>query len=387
MNSRPKALNLANWRTAAFSRWSFHHVREVVPTANILTSPLSSKELAKASQSLASVTFKGPDSEIWTLDRLHEQSSCNAFLVSHQGKLVQEWYVQESVEINPHIVFSVSKSITAMLAGILVGQGLLKPAEQVCHYVPELENTAYRDCTLQQLLDMTASIDFEEQYDATEGKFVEYRISTGWHPAGIETLDYGMHEFLKSLKPGSANHGEVYAYKSPNSDLLGWILERVTSQDIATLFSKYLWQPIGAESDAYITVDRKGAARTAGGFCALPRDLLRFGELVKNKGRIDNRVIIPEFWIEDCFHGGDGELWQQSLSAEKFPHGNYRNKWYQSGNSHGAIAAIGIHGQWIYIDPLADVVIVKLSSQGEALNPSLALVNIRAFEAICEVFT
>ena len=143
---------------------------------------------------------------------------------------------------------------------------------------------------------------------------------------------------------------------------------------------------MGAEADAYITVDRKGAARAAGGFCALPRDLLRFAELVRNKGRIKNNEIIPRAWIDDCCRGGDGKLWQQSLSAEKFSQGNYRNQWYQTGNHHGAFAAIGIHSQWIYIDPVAEVVVVKLSSQAEPLNPSLALVNTRAFEAICEAF-
>lgn len=386
MNSRPEAINLSNWRNAPYSRWSFQHVREIVPSANIATTSSPAKKFIKTDYDLGAISIKGSDSENWTLDRLHEKTSCDAFLVAHQGKLVHEWYAQDSVESNPHIVFSISKSITAMLAGVLVGQGLLDPAAQLCSYLPELENSAYKGCTLQQLLDMAVSLDFEELYDAIDGKFIEYRVSTGWHPARLEDLDFGMHEFLKSLKPGSGNHGEQFSYKSPNSDLLGWIIERAAGRSLADLFSKFLWQPMDAEADAYITVDRKGAARAAGGFCALPRDLLRFAELVRNKGRIDGREVIPELWIDDCFSGGNGELWRKSLSAEKFSKGSYRNKWYQTGNAHGAIAAIGIHGQWIFIDPLAEVVIVKLSSQSEPLNPSLALANIRAFEVICEAY-
>jgi len=318
------------------------------------------------------------------LQQLFQATSTDALLVAHRGKLVYEWYSHEDIAHLPHIVFSVSKSITASLAGVLVGQGLLDPAAQVTDYLPELGDSAYRDCSVQQVLDMTVSLDFEERYDAKEGKFVEYRISTGWHPADPDQVDFCLHDFLISLAPGPGPNGQVFEYKSPNSDLLGWILESIAEERLADLFSKHLWQPMGAESDAYITVDRKGAPRTAGGFCAIPRDLLRFGELMRNDGCSGDLQIIPAQWVQECREGGDHEVWKRGGAIiEKFPRGSYRNKWYQTGNAHRAFCAIGIHSQWIYIDPVAEVVIVKLSSQGDALNAELAAVNLRAFEAIC----
>ncbi len=108
MEMRPTDLNLVNWRTAPHSRWSFHHVREVVPSATITTSSLLLEKFSEVHQDFSGIAFKGTESENWTLDRLHEETSCDAFLVAHQGKLVHEWYRQESIENNPHIVFSIS---------------------------------------------------------------------------------------------------------------------------------------------------------------------------------------------------------------------------------------------------------------------------------------
>jgi hypothetical protein len=380
-------MNLSNWRQSPYSQWSFHHVRELIPTEAIPATKGVPGKWEVDKRPLDRLEFEGRAGEKWSLQRLFQATSTDALLVAHQGKLVHEWYAHDEIERQPHIVFSVSKSITASLAGVLVGQGLLDPAAQVIDYIPELGDSAYADCSVQQVLDMTVSLDFEELYDAKEGKFVEYRISTGWHPADPDQVDFCLHDFLTSLKPGTGPHGRVFEYKSPNSDLLGWILESTAQERLADLFSKHLWQPMGAEADAYITVDRKGAPRTAGGYCAIPRDLLRFGELMRNAGRVGDRPVIPSDWVQQCREGGDPEVWRRGGSiTEKFSHGSYRNKWYQTGNAHRAFCAIGIHGQWIYIDPLAEVVIVKLSSQGDPLNAELAAANLRAFEAICAVF-
>jgi hypothetical protein len=282
-------------------------------------------------------------------------------------------------------VFSVSKSITAALAGVLVEQGLLDPTKPVAEYIPELADSGYRDASLQQVLDMVVNIDFNEDYLATSGKFVEYRTATAWHPCDTDSIDQNLHHFLCSLRRTDGEHGEVWRYKSPNSDLLGWVLEQASGERLASLMSRQLWQPMGAEADAYITVDRKGAPRTAGGICVLPRDLLRFGELVRNRGYANGQQVIPDWWIKDCSDGGSREAWERGESAKEFPAGSYRNKWYQTGNQHRAMLAIGIHAQWIYINPVTEVSIVKLSSQDEPLRLDLDNVNMQAFTNISDV--
>ena len=382
MLSRPDGLNLSNWRQPHNNRWAFHHVREIVPSEEIPRGVAKSAFDKSIVASIAGVSVRGPGGEDWSLQDWLEVSNSDALLVAHKGKIVHEWYVDAAIETSPHIVFSVSKSITATLAGVLVEQGLLDTAKLVVEYIPELADSGYRDASLQQVLDMVVNIDFNEDYLATSGKFIEYRTATAWHPCGVDAIDQNLHDFLCSLGRTDGEHGQVWRYKSPNSDLLGWVLERASGERLASLMSRYLWQPMGAEADAYVTVDRKGAARTAGGICVLPRDLLRFGELVRNRGYANGQQVIPERWIEDCSDGGSREVWERGESAKEFPAGSYRNKWYQTGNEHRAMLAIGIHSQWIYINPVTEVTIVKLSSQDAPLRIDLDNTNMQAFANI-----
>ena len=382
MLTRPSELNLSNWRLPGKGHWAFHHVREIIPTEPITCAAQSAPLARDIDADVSGLGVSGLGGAEWSLQRWLDESSSDALLVAHRGKLVHEWYVDADIEVTPHIVFSVSKSITAALAGVLVDQGLLDPARPVTDYIPELAASGYADASLQQVLDMEVKIDFNEDYLATSGPFVDYRTATAWHPCGVDAIDNNLHDFLCSLGRAEGEHGTRFEYKSPNSDLLGWVLERVSGARLAQLFSRYLWQPMGAEADGYITVDRKGNPRSAGGICVLPRDLLRFGELVRNRGRANGQQVIPASWIEDCSDGGSLETWRAGESAKDFEAGSYRNKWYQTGNRHRAMLAIGIHSQYIYINPVTEVTVVKLSSQGEPLRYDLDDINLQAFTGI-----
>ena len=379
---RPPELNLANWRLPDNSRWAFHHVREVIPSEAILRADETASLERQMSGALDDLEVAGLGAGSWSLQRWLDESRSDALLVAHRGKLVHEWYVDAAVETNPHIVFSVSKSITATLAGVLVEQGLLDPARAVVDYIPELADSGYGDASVQQVLDMVVSIEFNEDYLDPSGKFAEYRTATAWNPCALDAIDQNLHDFLCSIERGKGEHGQRFEYKSPNSDLLGWLIERAAGEGFAGLMSRLLWQPMGAEADAYITLDRTGYPRTAGGICVRPRDLLRFAELVRNRGRVDARQVIPASWIEDCSDGGSLETWHAGESAKEFPAGSYRNKWYQTGNEHRAMLAIGIHSQFIYINPVTEVSLVKLSSQGEPLRYDLDDINLQAFTRI-----
>lgn len=376
---RPRELNLSNWRQPPQNRWAFHHVREIIPSEPIYRGAATSRFETAPCAGIEAVTVPGLEGEEWNLSRWLEETRTDALLVAHQGKLVHEWYAHDAIERNPHIVFSVSKSITATLAGVLVDQGLLDPSSPVTEYIPELKGSGYDGASLQQVLDMQIGINFVEDYLATSGVFVDYRSSTAWHPCKPDEIDMNLHDFLCKLQPGDGKHGGKFRYKSPNSDLLGWVLERASGKRLAQLLSELIWQPMGAEKNAYITVDRKGAPRTAGGICVIPRDLLRFGEMIRNQGFANGQQVIPGSWIEDCSDGGSREAWQRGESAKEFPDGQYRNKWYQTGDAHRTMLAIGIHSQWIFIDPVSEVTVVKLSSQELPLRVDLDPVNMQAF--------
>ncbi len=385
MNSvhQGEGVSLANWRQAPWNVWAFRHVSALIPVMQIAHDPARISALPEAARPLGDLSFTGPDGAGRTIARLLPETATDGFLVLHQGRIAFEWYGNGLGHGDPHIVFSVSKSITGILAGILVERGQLDPEAPVTRYVPEAAGSAYGDCTVRHVLDMTVGIDFAEDYLNASGAFARYRVATGWNPADTPALATDLHSFLVTLPRDASPHGARFHYVSPNSDMLGWILERAGGQPYARLLSELIWSRFGAEAGAYVTVDRAGAARSAGGICVTLRDLARFGEMVRNLGRVGDRQIVPRWWIEDILLNADRRAWLAEPSAAKFlPAGRYRSQWYMIGNAGGAYCAVGIHGQWIYIDPAAEMVIAKLSSQKLPVDEAMDHLLLAAFDAI-----
>jgi CubicO group peptidase (beta-lactamase class C family) len=252
----------------------------------------------------------------------------------------------------------------------------------VTRYIPEAAGSAYGDCTVRHVLDMTVSINFIEDYLDAQGDFARYRRATGFNPVPDGQKPEDLRSFLPTLRRGPGPHGQIFHYVSPNSDLLGWILERATGRPFADVFADAIWRKLGTEFDAYIAVDRMGAPRTAGGICACLRDLARFGDMVRMGGVAHGERLVPAWWIEDIRTKGDPAAWAAGDIAKLIPGGRYRGKWYNMGNERGAFCAIGIHGQWIYIDPVAEVTIVKVSSQPLPLDEAVDRLLLTAFDAI-----
>ena len=374
---------LANWRQAPWNSWAFHHVPEIIPAMRIAHDSGRVSQLPEAARDLGTFAFTGPDGAQRSVARMLIETATDGFLVLHKGSVAFEWYGNGLSPGDPHIVFSVSKSITGILAGILVESGQLDPNAPVVRYVPEAVGSAYGDCTVRHVLDMTVGLAFVENYLDPVGDFARYRVATGWNPTDNPALAMDLHSFLVTLPRDANPHGAVYHYASPNSDMLGWILERAGNQPYARLLTDLVWSRLGTEADAHVTVDRLGAARAAGGICVTLRDLARFGEMVRNFGRAGGRQIVPRRWIEDILANGDRRAWLASPTAAKFlPNGRYRSQWYMIGNATGAYCAIGIHGQWIYIDPAAEVVIAKVSSQPLPVDDPTDHLLLVAFDAV-----
>ncbi|MEP5154828.1 serine hydrolase domain-containing protein, partial [Planktotalea sp.] len=197
---------------------------------------------------------------------------------------------------------------------------------------------------------------FTEDYLDDADGYARYRRATAWNPPIADDIDAHLMSFLRSIQKGEPAHGTVHAYRSPNTDLAGVVLERAAGTRLNQLLSDLLWKPAGTRSDAMMSVDRLGVARAAGGMSTTARDLARIGELV----RMNTGAVVPKSWIEDLWTGGNHDIWKASDQGDIFPKGRYRSYWYSTGE--GELAAIGIHGQWMWIDPENEVVIVKQSS-------------------------
>ena len=372
-------VTLSNWRTAPFNRWSFQHVRELLPTAEIANDPRRARPLAVEPRDLSTVRIEGEAGQL-DLPGFFEAAEVDGFVVLFRGELIHESYCNGMDGRRQHICMSVSKSLLGLLAGILVERDQLDLDAQATHYVPELAPTAYRGATVRDLLDMRVGVAFPEDYTETEGLYVRYRKSMGWLPRepGEEPSD--QRSFFRLMTEAEGRHGGTFRYISPNTDLLGWIIERATGTRYAELMSDLLWTPLGAETPAYITVDRLGAPRAAGGMCVTTRDLARVGQLVVEGGR----GIVSADWIEDIATMGDAEAWNRSDFAPDYPGMpmHYRAQWYVIRDRGPLLMAIGIHGQNLLVDRGAELVIAKHASAASPMDPTGERLTLRAFEAI-----
>ena len=368
---KPTDTNLSNWRLSPYSAWSFQNVRELIPTAAINTAAAAdSNDLpAQLSDQITSLDYA--ELGIKDLPAFLEQCQTDSMLVVKNGAKLWQWQAPHCDLAKPHIVFSISKSITAMLTGVLVDQNLIDVTKAVSYYLPGTKGSAFEDASVQQLLDMTVALDFNESYLDATGDYQRYRNATCWNPINQADPGPDLEQFLYGLGKLKEDHGQIFRYRSPNSDLLGLLVERVAGIPYAQLCSSLIWQPMGARTEGYVTVDRNTLARGAGGICITLDDLARFGDLILNKGTVNNLSIIPENWIDDTLNQGNRDAWQKGDFSFLLPQGCYRNKWYQTGNQDKCFMAIGIHGQWLFINPATSVVIVKYSSQSEPVDDLL----------------
>jgi CubicO group peptidase (beta-lactamase class C family) len=378
-DAAPEA-TLANWRQAPYSRWGFRNVHRLVPVAEIPRGDAAMCLRRGPALDLDRVAVPGGASVAGLL----ADSDTDGFLVLHRGSVVAEHYAHGLEVRAPHIVFSVSKSITGAIAGILVDRGELNPDAPVTTYVPEAAGSAYAEATVRHVLDMTVGIRFVEDYVDPAGDVARYRVAMAWNPPSEVARGGDLHGFVAGLAADGSRHGERFHYVSPNSDMLGWILERAAGMRFAALMDQMLWRPMGAEADAYITVDRLGAPRTAGGLCMTLRDLARIGEMMRQDGRAAGRQILPKAWVDDILDRGDREAWARGDMTELAPQGRYRSQWYVPGPGRDVVCAIGIHGQWLYVDRAAELVIAKVSSQPAAVDDALDHRLLAGFRAIAQ---
>src|SRR2546426_3855610 len=369
-------VTLANWRTSPFNRWAFHHVREIVPSADIPNDPARALEFPSAPIDLSALR----------IDQFFDETDTDGLVIAHRGRIVYERYANGMTADSPHILMSVSKSLLGLLAGVLAARGDLEPERRVTDVIPEVAGMAYKGATIRDLLDMRAAIAFDEDYLATSGAIIAYRKAVNWNPLQPSDAPSDLRSFYRELVESSGPHGGPFHYVSPNTDLLGWVIERATGQRYADLMSELLWKPMGATRSAYITVDRLGAPRCAGGVCATVRDLARGGQLMVQAGARGGTQIVPEGWVDDITRNGDPDAWASGSLTSYYPGLpiRYRSKWYVLDGKAPLLFGLGIHGQNLFIDRTREIVIAKVSSQALPLDAGRIALTMRGVSRITE---
>jgi hypothetical protein len=359
-------VTLANWQDPPFNRWSFQHIRELIPTARIARAA-APDPLPRGERDVLGFRFSYGDGEL-TVAEMLEETYTDGFLVLHQGRVVAEHYFNGMAPDVPHLLMSVSKSVTSAVTGVLAGQGRLRVSAAIEEIVPELGGTSFEGATVQDLLDMRAGTRFDESYDNPEADVRTYERVYLWRPDNGDPRPADALGYFATLQ-NDGPHGGPFRYRSILTDVLAWVIERAAGMRLHELISRELWQPMGAEFDAEITVDGHGNPMADGGICASLRDLARFGQLYLEGGR----GIVPKDWIEDTIRGApDGaRAFAEGDDSPGYPPGaHYRNCWWIRDPGVPFYQASGINGQNIFVHVPSQTVVAKFSTWPTALSPA-----------------
>lgn len=356
---RPHGMTYDNWDRPPFNSWSFQHLRELFPTAPVDVDPTNRWDLPYATAALEHLAYRRADGSMETIDALLARTHTDAFLVIHKGQIVIERYFGAMTSATRHISQSVSKSLVGALAGNLIDRGMLDLSAPVTDYVPDLKNCGYAGATIRHLLDMTSGVGFSETYGDPASDVWAMDVCTGWRPDHDGRGPASLHDLILSLKQ-IRPHGERFEYRSVETDVLGWVLEHCSGLALPRLMSEIMWQPLGCETEAYFTLDKAGIALASGGFAATARDYARFGLVMLTGGLAEDRRLVSPDWVAACGRGDQAKF--GAPYVEWYPDGAYSNQFWVEDCRRGSFMARGIYGQLIYIDPVNQLVAVKLSA-------------------------
>ncbi|WP_423228616.1 serine hydrolase domain-containing protein [Pseudaquabacterium inlustre] len=362
-------------------RWSFSHQRQLIPTTNVSRGVGAVSPLPRAERNdLDAVRFTPlGKTEPLTWAQAFDANYTDGIVVLHKGRVVYERYAGVFRPEGQHIAMSVTKSFFGTIGAILVAEGQLDENAVVAKYVPELQDTAFGDATIRQLLDMRTGLKYSENYADPNAEIWAHVRAGGVlpRPPGYSGPK-SFYEFLQTVKK-EGEHGGPFTYKTVNTDALGWVIRRVTGKGVGQNLGERIWSQLGMEQDAYFSVDSVGNEFAGGGLNTSLRDLARFGELMRNGGQAGGRQVIPKAVVDDIRKGGDRSAFG---GYPTLPGWSYRNMWWVSHNAHGAFMARGVHGQAIYIDPAAEMVIARYASHPLAGNVNNDPTSLPAYHAI-----
>mgnify|MGYP001208133516 CR=1 FL=1 len=292
-------------------------------------------------------SFKIDDTEI-PFDQYLEDNETVAFLVIHNDTIKYEKYFNKYDESSIVASFSMAKSITSILIGCALDDNLIQSIEEpITNYLPELKKNGFENIKIKHLLQMTSGIKFNESY---------------YNPFGDAATFYYGTDLRKAVKKMRAETepGTRFQYSSGNTQVLGWVLERaLKTKSISQYMEEKLWQPLGMEYPTSWSLDKKkdGLEKT---FCCInarARDFAKIGRLYLNKGDWNGRQIVSKHWVEQSTQIDtlDSSAWY------------YQYQWWLA-SKNGDFMARGHLGQYIYVNPDKNLIIVRLGKKEGKTN-------------------
>jgi CubicO group peptidase (beta-lactamase class C family) len=356
-----KIVRLATVLKYPNARWVVQNLRQLGPTANVWKGGTAPSALPTKLRDLDGITFQDSKGTKTSLADWQKNTYTDALLVLHKGRIVYEKYYAGMKQNQQHVLWSMSKSVTGLLATEFIKEGLLNPSATVSIYLPEMAESAYGDATVQQVLDMTSGVKYAEDFSDPSSAVFQYLIASGLVPAPAQYAGArSLTEFLPTLKK-DGEHGASFNYKSADTEVVGWILQRISGKSFATLMSERLWVPLGAEEDASVWNDSIGTQASSVGVSSTLRDLGRLGELLRNDGKFNGKQIVSKATVAEIRKGADPEKFKAAKTPPRDGY-SYHNHWWIPHDKDGTFEAKGLMGQHIHINPTAEIVVVKFSS-------------------------
>ncbi|NIB43384.1 serine hydrolase [Pseudomaricurvus alkylphenolicus] len=347
-SSVPVAVQNLRWRMndAEVNALTFRSMNTLFTTRRVSRSgPVSS--LPREDRALDfSYRFEG---RRYTPEQFLDRTYTNALLVMKNGRIVYENYRNNSGPDTQFMGWSMTKSLTGLLVGIALSEGRIGSLDDdITDYLPELKPGAYRGVSIRQVLQMRSGVDYEESYE-----FSKPGIAARNH---ITSLVKNVTRFVDAASNIKRAHppGKVFQYKTIDTAVLGLLIERISEGGtLASYMTTRLWEPLGAEADGFFIMDGEpgvGREFSGAGFNAVLRDFARVGQMMLQQGQFNGRQIVPSDWVSASV---------RPAGEEKQPM-DYGYQWWTLSNT-PAYSAIGLQGQFIFVDPDTDTVVVKLS--------------------------
>jgi len=379
--------------TPPFNRWSYLHMRMIYPSAPIAAADRAIAISKTIDWGLDDVRIEDPDSGTMTdMTTFLQKTYTDALVVIRGDNIVYEKYFNGMHPNQPHQMMSVTKSFGGLLGLMAVEDGKLREEDPVTKYVPELEEAgAFADATFGQVLDMTNSMEFTEDYADPMSGIRRYGAVLGWTDPvpGIEYED-NLYDYLVTLDiDENHEHGAIFHYQTPKTDVVNWVTNRVNEQSFQDALYERLWSKLGTEGETYVLLDKNATLVAGGGLNATPYNLARFAIMMINGGEFNGQQIVEPAVIQKLAQGGSIQAFDDGPDSDGVVHAkgewSYRAQWWvKRTKGMEAFMAIGIHGQWIYLDVERKIAIIKQSSQPVSKDTFLNGYDLNAFYAMVD---
>lgn len=356
--------------TPPYNRWSYQHMRMIYPSAPVGNAEAPVPIRVDPDRGIDGLEVAGFDGRKVDFPTFLRETYTDAFVVLTPDRIVYEAYLNGMSPYQPHQMMSVTKSFAGLFGLMAVADGHLTEDDRITTMVPELATAgAFSDAAFGHVLDMVNSMAFSEDYADPASGIIRYGQTLGWlqAPADDPPAD-NLYDFLVTLpKNPEIEHGQVFHYQTPKTDVVNWVTNRATGKSFQDQMHGALWSKLGTEGETYVLLDRNGTLVAGGGLNACPRDLARFAMMLLNQGVFDDRQVVEPHIVDQLAAGASRDVFSKGPDAfGMLGNGDwsYRAQWWvRHTPGREAFTAMGIHGQWVYVDRDRAVAIVKQSSQ------------------------